>query len=82
MSSLNDEIEKRTAALPIEAAEKPRLKPLTLRTWARRIFGDDLRRVSPTRVHNALHRDLRDGTLSLDAVNTEELNAIYSRCGG
>jgi len=81
MSSLNNEIEKRTAALPTEAP-KPKLKPLTLRTWARRTFGDDLRLVSPTRVHNALHRDLRDGTLSLDAVNTEELNAIYSRCGG
>jgi hypothetical protein len=82
MSSLNDEIEKRTVAQPIEAPEKPKLKPLTLRTWARRCFGDDLRMVSPTRVHNALHRDLRDGTLSLDAVTPSELNALYARCKG
>ena len=82
MSSINDEIEKRTAALPIETPAAPKPKLLTLRSWTRRIFGDDLRHVSPTRVHNALHRDLRDGTLSLDAVNTEELDAIYRRCGG
>ena len=82
MSSLNKEIEKRTVAQPIEAPETPKPKLLTLRTWARRLWGDDLRHVSPTRVHNALMRDLRDQTLSLDAVTPSELNALYARCKG
>jgi transcriptional regulator of acetoin/glycerol metabolism len=80
--NLDQEIEKRTVIQPIEAPEAPKLKPLTLRTWARRLWGDDLRHVSPTRVHNALMRDLRDQTLSLDAVTPSELDALYARCKG